>query len=150
QGPSYALAKRIQHWRAIVARFSTGVIVSSNIAPSTSTPSVVSNPQFALAMKGVGYFKPMEVFEPNTSNAIMTALLFHDLRNKYGVSSPNVDVANPLLLFTDGAVHGGIWRLPFKLSSIFVPALLFALLDGWVGAVILLGVVGGVGIGMRQ
>lgn len=41
QGPNYALAKRMQHWRAIVA-FSKGVNVSSNIAPSTATLSVLS------------------------------------------------------------------------------------------------------------
>lgn len=42
QGPNYILAKRMQHWRAITAR-SKGCIVSSNIAPSTSTVSVVQN-----------------------------------------------------------------------------------------------------------
>ena len=36
QGPNYALAKRLQHWRAMLAR-DAGCIVSSNIAPSTST-----------------------------------------------------------------------------------------------------------------
>ena len=42
QGPNYALAKRLQHWRAVVA-FEAGQTVSSNIAPSTATLSVVSN-----------------------------------------------------------------------------------------------------------
>merc|ERR1711959_565426 len=39
QGPNYILAKRLQHWRAIVSR-DKGCIVSSNIAPSTRTLSV--------------------------------------------------------------------------------------------------------------
>lgn len=41
QGPNYILAKRLQHWRAILAR-AAGCKASSNIAPSTATVSVVS------------------------------------------------------------------------------------------------------------
>ena len=39
QGPNYALAKRMQHWRAVIAR-NQGSIVSSNIAPSTSNHKI--------------------------------------------------------------------------------------------------------------
>lgn len=60
QGPNYALAKRMQHWRAIVAR-NSGHAVSTNIAPSTATRSVVHNAQFAAAYGGMHHFKPMEV-----------------------------------------------------------------------------------------
>jgi hypothetical protein len=35
QGPNYILAKRIQHWRAVIARNDQKCVVSSNIAPST-------------------------------------------------------------------------------------------------------------------
>lgn len=58
QGPNYALAKRMQHWRAMLAH-SKGCIVSSNIAPSTKTVSVVKNRSFALAYEGVPFFKPV-------------------------------------------------------------------------------------------
>lgn len=60
QGPNYALAKRMQHWRAVVARESYRCRVSSNIAPSTATASVVSNRLFAMAYGGMRFFKPME------------------------------------------------------------------------------------------
>lgn len=60
QGPNYAFAKRIQHWRAVTA-FAAGSVVSTNIAPSTSTLSVVSNASFAAAYGGMHLFKPMEV-----------------------------------------------------------------------------------------
>jgi hypothetical protein len=60
QGPNYALAKRLQHWRAMLAR-SEGHPVSSNIAPSTATISVVHNAQFAAAYGGFPHFKPFEV-----------------------------------------------------------------------------------------
>jgi hypothetical protein len=48
QGPNYALAKRLQQWRAIVAR-AEGQVASINVAPSTSTASVLSNPALAAA-----------------------------------------------------------------------------------------------------
>ena len=53
QGPNYCLAKRLQHWRAVLCRAS-GCVVSSNVAPATATASVVSNKSFALAYKGPG------------------------------------------------------------------------------------------------
>ena len=46
QGPNYALAKRLQQWRAIVAR-AEGQVASINVAPSTSTASVLSSPALA-------------------------------------------------------------------------------------------------------
>jgi hypothetical protein len=60
QGPNYALAKRLQHWLAVRAR-AEGFLVSSNVAPSTATVSVVHNAQFAAAYGGFKHFKPMEV-----------------------------------------------------------------------------------------
>ena len=70
QGPNYILAKRLQHWRAIVSK-EDGCLVSTNIAPATATASVVSNKLFALAYKGQHHFKPLEVSQQETSNAVM-------------------------------------------------------------------------------
>jgi len=118
QGPNYALAKRMQHWRAIVAR-SGGSIVSSNIAPSTSTVSVVSNRTFAWAYEGMPYFKPYEIFAPETSNAVMSAILFSDLNDESAVSHPGSGKAkNPNELFRWGAFHGGTWRCAYQVDSI--------------------------------
>jgi len=118
QGPNYALAKRMQHWRAIVAR-AGGSIVSSNIAPSTSTVSVVSNRTFAWAYEGMPYFKPYEIFAPATSNAVMSAILFSDLSDKTSVSHPGSDKAkNPNELFRWGSFHGGTWRCAYEVDSI--------------------------------
>lgn len=78
QGPNYALAKRLQHWRAMV-EYHAGHTVSSNIAPSTKTLSVVSNRSFAWAYGGMPYFKPYEIFEQDTTNAVMEALLVADV-----------------------------------------------------------------------
>jgi len=117
QGPNYALAKRMQHWRAIVAR-SKGCIVSSNIAPSTSTVSVVSNRTFAWAYDGMPYFKPFEIFAPETSNAVMSAILFYDLCDGASYGNPKNALSNPNLLFSHGSFHGGVWRCAYEVDSI--------------------------------
>lgn len=59
-----ALAKRLQHWRAMLA-YQAGHVVSSNIAPSTATLSVVSNRTFAWAYGGMPYFKVVNIILPH-------------------------------------------------------------------------------------
>jgi hypothetical protein len=117
QGPNYALAKRMQHWRAIVAR-NNGCIVSSNIAPSTSTASVVQNRTFAWAYEGMPYFKPYEIFAPETSNAVMSAILFSDLKDESSNANPAKKINNPNQLFEYGSFHGGTWRCAYEVDSI--------------------------------
>jgi len=117
QGPNYALAKRMQHWRAVVAR-SKGSIVSSNIAPATSTVSVVQNRTFAWAYEGMPYFKPYEIFAPETSNAVMSAILFSDLNDTKNASNPAVKLNNPNELFKYGSFNGGAWRCAYQVDSI--------------------------------
>lgn len=133
QGPNYMLAKRLQHWRATVL-FRTGTHpVSSNVAPSTATASVVHNAQFAAAYGGMHHFAPMEVMYAETSNAVMGALLVHDVRNPNAPGNPKAKKkggkeggggglfpaqANPLRIFESGAFHGGTWRCGFKMGTI--------------------------------
>jgi len=117
QGPNYALAKRLQHWRAIISR-SKGAPVSTNIAPSSATASVVSNKQFAWVYDGLPYFKPMEIMQQETSNYVMAALLINDIRDKTSVAYPNRPLANPYQLFSSGSFHGGMWRCGYKLNTI--------------------------------
>ena len=118
QGPNYALAKRLQHWRAIIAHSKHKCVVSSNIAPSTSTVSVVHNRTFAWAYEGMPYFTPFEIFAPETSNAVMTALLMYDLNDPSSVANPRNILANPNQLFSSGAFHGGVWRCAYEIDSI--------------------------------
>jgi len=118
QGPNYALAKRMQHWRAIVAR-DIGCKVSTNIAPSTSTVSVTSNRSFAWAYDGMPFFVPIEIFEQKTSNAVMGALLIHDVNNPNSVANPaQRKLDNPLELFAENSFHGGMWRCGYKSGSL--------------------------------
>uniref|UniRef100_A0A6S9ITY6 very-long-chain (3R)-3-hydroxyacyl-CoA dehydratase n=2 Tax=Ditylum brightwellii TaxID=49249 RepID=A0A6S9ITY6_9STRA len=117
QGPNYALAKRMQHWRAIVAR-SEGCIVSSNIAPATSTVSVTQNRTFAWAYEGMPYFKPYEISAPSTSNSVMSAILFYDLNDPASAGNPKTKLNNPNQIFQFGSFNGGCWRCAYEVDSI--------------------------------
>jgi len=125
QGPNYALAKRIQQWRATLARHQ-GQRVSINIAPSTTTYSVTKNPLLKAAFNGASLFD-VEAFAPETTNAIMAALWIHDLRNPQSVANPEVTLNHPLELMMEGANHGGLWRVAYLART----ALPFAALYGF-------------------
>jgi hypothetical protein len=119
QGPNYALAKRLQRWRATVAR-SSGTPVSLRVAPSTRTRSVVRNRVLAAAFAGAHRFG-VEVFEPATSNTLMAALLVHDLC----AGRPADEV--PWREEAYAAAHGGLWRQPYAPRSVLgIAALLGA------------------------
>ncbi|MBU3846431.1 MAG: hypothetical protein H9855_05590 [Candidatus Acinetobacter avistercoris] len=125
QGPNYALAKRIQQWRATLARHQ-GQHVSINIAPSTTTRSVTKNPLLKAAFNGASLFG-VEAFEPETTNAIMAALWIHDLRNPESIANPERVMDHPLELMMEGANHGGLWRVAYLART----ALPFAALYGF-------------------
>ncbi|GAB3787497.1 hypothetical protein [Nocardioides ungokensis] len=110
QGPNYALAKRLQRWRAAVAR-DAGATVSLNVAPPTRTRSVVKNRALAAAYAGAHRFG-VEVFEPATANVLMAALLVHDLNTGGGPTH-----AHPWEDEAHAAVHGGLWRSAYAPRS---------------------------------
>ncbi len=116
QGPNYALAKRLQRWRALVAR-SQGQRVSLNVAPATRTRSVVKNRALAAAYAGAGQFG-VEVFSPATANTLMAALLVRDLRDPQSAADPGRQLHNPMDLFADAANHGGLWRAAYEPRSV--------------------------------
>lgn len=121
QGPNYAIAKRAQHWRAQLT-FSEGAVASSRVAPSTATASVMHNKTFQWAYFGMRYFKPLEIFHPETTNAVMTALLIHDVvipgSSKNPANRQKCGIENSLELFRTESVHGGVWRAAYKVDSI--------------------------------
>ncbi|KAB1911448.1 hypothetical protein [Micromonospora sp. AMSO31t] len=120
QGPNYALAKRLQRWRAAVAR-DAGATVSFTVAPPTRTRSVLRNRALAAAYAGAHRFG-IEVFEPATSNTLMAALLVHDLRTGGG---PVQD--HPWRDEAYAAAHGGLWRVPYAPRSALGLAVLLGL-----------------------
>jgi hypothetical protein len=110
QGPNYALAKRIQRWRATHAR-AQGALVSLNVAPSTRTRSVIKNRVLAAAYAGAHRFG-IEIFEPETTNALMAALLVHDLHTGGGPARDH-----PWQHEAYAAAHGGLWRAAYAPRS---------------------------------
>merc|ERR1711934_1053970 len=82
QGPNYALAKRMQHWRAVMG-YESGHVASTMVAPSTATISVIHNKTFAWAYGGMPAFG-FEIFKQETTNAVMSAVLVHDVMNGKG------------------------------------------------------------------
>ena len=120
QGPNYALAKRLQRWRATVARDS-GATVSLNVAPPTRTRSVLKNRALAAAYEGAHRFG-VEAFEPATCTTLMAALLVHDLHTGGGPAQ-----AHPWQDEAHAAAHGGLWRVAYAPRS----ALGLAALLGW-------------------
>jgi hypothetical protein len=105
QGPNYALAKRIQRWRATTAR--RDGVVSFSVAPPTRTRSVLSNRLMAAAYAGAHLFG-VEVFEPATANRLMALLLVHHLRRPRE-AAPAVWQDEAF-----AAAHGGLWRTAYQ------------------------------------
>ncbi len=116
QGPNYALAKRLQRWRATQSR-RDGVWTSLNIAPATRTRSVVKNRALAAAYAGAHRFG-VEIFEPATSNTLMAALLVHDLRSSESLARPVAVLAHPDDAWSRQAAHGGLWRSAYAPRSV--------------------------------
>ena len=116
QGPNYLLAKRLQHWRALVSR-DAGQPVSFNVMAATRTTSVVKNRLLAAAYTGASRFG-IEVFKPETSNALAAALFVHDLRNPKSAARPNVRLAHPYQQYQRTANHGGLWRMAYTPRSV--------------------------------
>jgi hypothetical protein len=114
QGPNYALAKRIQRWRAVVAR-DGGATVSVNVAPPTRTRSVLKNRALAAAYHGAPRFG-LEIFEPDTTKTLMAALLVHDL---YADGPERPAQAHPWQDEAHAAAHGGLWRMAYTPRSAF-------------------------------
>lgn len=109
QGPNYALGKRLHRWQAEAER-AAGRRTSMNVAPPTRTRSVVKNRALAAAYAGAHRFG-VEVFEPDTTRALMAALLVHDLY------APPPEVDQPWQAEADQAAHGGLWRVAYAPRS---------------------------------
>jgi len=121
QGPSYILAKRMQHWRSVVAR-ADGHAVSTNVSPTTATVSVMLKPTIVAAIGGMHIFKPVEVMYQELSMSVMAALLIHDLKNPASAAQPSSKLDHPLCLLQKTSFNGGFWRCPYSMTTITVPS----------------------------
>jgi hypothetical protein len=110
QGPNYALAKRLQRWRGLIAR-EQGHTVSFNVAPATWTRSVTKNRILAAAYAGA-HHHGIEIFPADTCRVLMAAMLVHDLNEPASLEG------HPERLFSDCAAHGGLWRAAYEPRSV--------------------------------
>jgi hypothetical protein len=110
QGPNYALAKRIQRWRAIdtVGR---GRRASINVAPAAWTKSVINNRVFRVAYSGASAFG-VEIFAADTARYLLAAKLAVDLADSHPPALEHPEA----LIYTD-ANHSGFWHLPLHPKS---------------------------------
>merc|ERR1719499_2080738 len=127
QGPNYALAKRLQTYRAILSR-ANGVNVSLNVAPTTKTVSVMKNKIFAFTMAGMLAFKPMYPFDTETTKSVMTGLLIQDITDPNSSANSSVNIGHPLQLLQKTQVHGGMYRTGLLFDSMGSPAVIIAFL----------------------
>merc|ERR1712039_232573 len=146
QGPSYILAKRLRHWRSVVAR-EEGHVVSSNVSPTTATASVMLKPSIVAAIGGMHIFKPVEVMYQELSMTMMGALLINDIKNPASAAQPSTKLGHPLCLLQKTSFNGGFWRCPYSMTTITVPSAVFYFLSNYwplviVSIAVILSVVG--------
>ena len=116
QGCNYSLAKRLHRWRARLAR-QRGAVSSINVAPATNTKSVTDNRVLKACYSSASTYD-VEVFEPETSRALMALLLVHDLREPSAAANPHTALEHPSDLLSEAACHGGLWRIPYAPRSV--------------------------------
>jgi hypothetical protein len=121
QGPSYSFSKRTQRWRAYLAHYA-GFRVSYQISPPARTNSVLRHKILRASYLGAPLFgiKPYEVDVAKSASA---AALVRDVLDPTAYS--NRDTTTELQCFS--AIHGGLWRLAYKSSSVWVVATLLGL-----------------------
>lgn len=73
-------------------------------------------------------FTYTQVFQQETSNAVMGALLLRDVCDVATPSNPTLPLKNPLQLFSFGSFHGGVWRMAYTVDSIGTASVLAYLL----------------------
>jgi len=109
-------------------------VISSHIAPSTATLSVVSNKTFGWAYGGMPYFKPYEIFQADTTNSLMAAQLIYDVTNPNAGGNPKnrakFNIRTPLEIFRLCSYHGGVWRSAYKVDSIGEVSVIIHFLGG--------------------
>jgi hypothetical protein len=103
-----------------------GLAVSANVAGITRTRSL-SHPLFEAAFLGAPLFS-VRVFQPETTRALSSLLMLHDLLNPAAAGAPvnsGLSLAQRAAAVHAQQVHGGIYNLPYTLeSAIRVAALL--------------------------
>lgn len=121
QGPSYSFSKRTQRWRAYLAHY-RGFRVSYAVAPPARTDSVLSHRILRASYQGAPHFG-VKPFEVATAKSAMAAVLARDLFDPNARPDENTTIG----LQTGSAIHGGLWRIPYRPRSVWIAATVIGL-----------------------
>lgn len=109
QGPSYALAKRVQRWMAYEQIYADRG-VAYLVSPPAKTYSVLSKKILKATYKGAPAFG-LKPFETKKAVDLSAALLLSQLNNPTRTK--------PMASYLNLAVHGGLWRLVYSPKSVW-------------------------------
>ena len=121
QGPSYSFSKRTQRWRAYLAHYE-GFRVSYQVSPPARTNSVLSHKILRASYQGAPLFG-VKPFEVDVAKSASAAVLVRDVLDPSAYS--NKDTTTELQCFS--AIHGGLWRIPYRPASVWIAATLLGL-----------------------
>ena len=115
QGPNYLFAKRSQRQRAYVAAHH-GVGTAYVVVPASRSDSVLDYKIIEATYSGAERcgVRPFEVVETQALAAVVFAYLIEEPVGK--------DPLDPTAIHFAFASHGGLWRLPYRPSSIWAAA----------------------------
>jgi hypothetical protein len=119
QGPSYALAKRIQRWQAYI-QLAEGRKAAYLVSPPAKTHSVLDTKILNYTYKGAPKFG-LVPFDVPVAVELSTGLLLATLGR--------VGAFNSISVYQALAVHGGLWRLIYSPKSIWRAATVLGLIS---------------------
>ena len=121
QGPSYSFSKRTQRWRAYLAHYA-GIRVSYQISPPARTNSVLRHRILRASYLGAPLFG-VKPFEVDVAKSASAAALVRDVFYERAYSNKETTCE----LQTFSAIHGGLWRLPYRPKSVWLAATILGL-----------------------
>ena len=121
QGPSYSFSKRTQRWRAYLAHYA-GIRVSYQISPPARTNSVLRHKILRASYQGAPLFG-VKPFEVDVAKSAAAAALVRDVFDE----TAYLDKETTTELQTFSAIHGGLWRLPYRPKSVWLAATIIGL-----------------------
>ena len=115
QGPSYALAKRLQRWLAY-QQVGSGRQVAYIVAPPAKTDSVLSHRILRATYRGGPSFG-LHPYETDQAVRISALLLLSRLHSPEKYSTSDLSA-----MYCKLAVHGGLWRSIYAPSELWLAA----------------------------
>lgn len=122
QGSSYLLAKRIERWRA-AELVSRGYKVWFQVTPAAQTNSTLRYKFVRAAYRGLARLGVV-TFEAWMLRDLLTASLLGRMGEKFEAhKGSDFNLAR----YEDTAIHGKLWRLPYRLEPVWRSSFLFGL-----------------------